>query len=566
MYYWHYKRKVIMPVRRGVARAPRRVLQGRGSYANKIALPRRRVLRGRGDFFSDAWNWTKGAVKSVGSLVKDIGGVAADVRKIKGKGDYSMPFAAGPSARPMKSRSQKIDMGHPVPEFASKGHYTEVCHTEYIQDISSATSFTNTAFNINPGLPSTFPWLSQLAQNFEEYRFEQLIFYFRSTSANALNSTNTALGVVIGATNYNATQAAFTTKSQMENYQFAKSASPSIDQIFPIECDVRENVLQHLYIRSGSIPTNTDLRLYDLGLFQCAGVGSQASAVVGELWCSYKIRLYKPSLSVLDSPIVSCHYGRTAWTTTQLSQIASSTPFGTSAISTTSYEVGSNLACSFSTTDGKVTLPATLGSGTFFVQYTIIGSATTITTGMTISATTNCSALNLFNNGSSSNLHTTNGSTLSTVSWTAAFIQVTGPSAVITLSNNSTIPSAVSAADFFVMPINPNILTGGNPSTSIVRFAADARYNKETGKYVDEKVDDVRSAKESVSERERDKLLAALAEMLLSGRRVSEEPEDSDMVVLRSPARSDGLEVKESKMTSNGQQQLQRIGTMRRTV
>jgi hypothetical protein len=71
-------------------------------------------------------------------------------------------------------------------------------------DINGSTAFTNTSFNINPSNALLFPWLSNIAANFSEYRFKNLRFCFNSTSANALNSTNTALGQVIMTTNYNA--------------------------------------------------------------------------------------------------------------------------------------------------------------------------------------------------------------------------------------------------------------------------------------------------------------------------------------------------------------------------
>lgn len=68
---------------------------------------------------------------------------------------------------------------------------------EYIMDIvsgSSANSFNYNTFDLNPGSSVTFPWLNRIAQNFESYRFHGLVFEFKSMSADALNSTNTALG------------------------------------------------------------------------------------------------------------------------------------------------------------------------------------------------------------------------------------------------------------------------------------------------------------------------------------------------------------------------------------
>lgn len=62
---------------------------------------------------------------------------------------------------------------------------------------SSAGVFNGLVYKINPGNPETFPWLSSIASNFEAYRIEGLVFEYKTMSADALNSTNTALGQII---------------------------------------------------------------------------------------------------------------------------------------------------------------------------------------------------------------------------------------------------------------------------------------------------------------------------------------------------------------------------------
>lgn len=72
-----------------------------------------------------------------------------------------------------------------------------ITHREYIGDVitsGTAGAFKTNTYYINPGLNKTFPWLSQIAQNFESYRMLGCAFEFKSMSSDALNSTNTALG------------------------------------------------------------------------------------------------------------------------------------------------------------------------------------------------------------------------------------------------------------------------------------------------------------------------------------------------------------------------------------
>lgn len=168
---------------------------------------------------------------------------------------------------------------------------------EFIKDITGSTAFSLQSLAINPGNPLAFPWLSTIAARFEQYQFLGLIFEFRSTSADALNSTNTALGTVVMATNYDSYDSSFTNKQQMEAYQFSTSTKPSSHSIHPVECDPSKNTLHELYVRSGA--PSGDQRFYDVGNFQIATVGMQAAATIGELWVSYKVKLIRPKL---DTP------------------------------------------------------------------------------------------------------------------------------------------------------------------------------------------------------------------------------------------------------------------------
>lgn len=143
----------------------------------------------------------------------------------------------------------------PSSKMASFGTVRGGCrvrHSEYLGDVftsGTAGNFQNDGiWIINPGNPDTFPWLSRLAMQFQEYHFRGLMFQFKTTSVDALNSTNTALGVVIGATNYNIAQPAFASKQEMDNYEFVVSGKPSRSWNYPVNCRPQFNVLNKLYV------------------------------------------------------------------------------------------------------------------------------------------------------------------------------------------------------------------------------------------------------------------------------------------------------------------------------
>lgn len=285
-------------------------LSGSGDY--RVSRPRSkaksasRTLRGHGDYWvgpgqKRADSMFDGAAAKAGESVfgkpgKYIGGALQGLfKKLTGVGDY-------------KVSSNSIMMGNDPPLFAAKGSRGMVVqHREYLGDI--ITSGTAGAFNIqqfplNAGQFATFPWLSTIAQQYEQYCIRGMVFEFKSMSSDALNSVNTALGSVVLATQYNSVSPPFVNKSQMENHEFSSSFKSSCDGIHAIECARGETPVNCLYVRSGPVPLNADARLYDLGQFFIATVGFQGTSVnIGELWCSYDIEFLKPQLPVGGAPI-----------------------------------------------------------------------------------------------------------------------------------------------------------------------------------------------------------------------------------------------------------------------
>jgi hypothetical protein len=186
-----------------------------------------------------------------------------------------------------------IANGAQIPKFSTSKQTNIVCHREYLGDIQGTAAFTNRVFPLNPGMAETFPWLSTIAQNYQEYKFHGVIFEFRPLITDFV--VNGAPGVVVMATNYNADAPAYFTKQAMENSEYAVSVKPTRELIHGVECAMSQTVLPQLYVRSGIPPANQDLRLYDLGNFQFA---TQTNPVqnLGELWVSYCVEFFKPIL------------------------------------------------------------------------------------------------------------------------------------------------------------------------------------------------------------------------------------------------------------------------------
>jgi len=206
--------------------------------------------------------------------------------KIFGSGSYHM------ATNSLWNSTSQVPIMHSATETVT------IRHREYIADVSmNGTSFTSSVFSVNPGLPSTFPFLSQIGDNFQEYSFKGLVFEYKTTSATALVSgTNTAMGSVMLAAQYRADAPAFTNKSQLLNEMWSVDTVPSSNAVLPVECAPMENVLARQYTRTG--PVGGDIKLFDLCTLTVATQGGQAGQtnVVGELWASYEVEFRKPQI------------------------------------------------------------------------------------------------------------------------------------------------------------------------------------------------------------------------------------------------------------------------------
>jgi len=193
-----------------------------------------------------------------------------------------------------------------VPSVGNSSSHSDgltISHREYLGDVitsKTAGDFAIASYTLNPNEPQTWEWLAQIACNYEEWVPEGILFYFKSTSGDALDSVNTALGTVIMATNYNPYNADFTSKAEMESYEFCTNGPPSCDLIHMVECDPHAGAISTYFMSSLNSSANAgimDARFSQLGKFFIATTGFQGTSVnIGELWVTYQVTLLKPKL------------------------------------------------------------------------------------------------------------------------------------------------------------------------------------------------------------------------------------------------------------------------------
>ncbi len=235
------------------------------------------------------------AMQKPSSQVTDLGRMLLHGGNMLG-GLIGMPTIFGSGSYNLKQNSLWSAEGQ-VPFMHSATESFVVRHREFIANVSMAgAAFTSTTYDINPGLASTFPYLYNIAANFQEYEFTGLVFEYKSTSSVALSTgTNTAMGVVMMAVQYRTDAPPFTSKQQLLNTMWSVDTVPSNACVLPVECAPDENPFNVQYVRADGYSAG-DPKMYDLGQVIVATEGGQTGQtnVVGELWVSYEVVLKKP--------------------------------------------------------------------------------------------------------------------------------------------------------------------------------------------------------------------------------------------------------------------------------
>lgn len=351
----------------------------------------------------------------------------------------------------------QILTGNP-PQFSSDSDGTVICHREYIGPVYGSTAFTSTSYPINPGLIQSYPWLGTVAPAYLQYEVLGQVYEY-SSSSDIIVGSNTAAGKVYLTTQYNPTLVPFNTEISVANNEYTTSEKPENSFYHLVECNPRESQTRVFNVRSGSLPTNADLRLSDLGYLQVVCTGMQATGGhVGDLWVTYRIRLLKPTI-----PVASANYGAYCHLSGIQAQSVSNNngmlTSPTTAPSSTMVPLGYNYSTSQTGIYFNNPQP-----GNYAAVYCTLGGGNTYTTNISFSYPTGTSPLNICNGDTQSNF-AANGSTTSSGPSFTTFCQffkvVTGyPTGTWQIAINGVSTGTNNFnADFFIVQIPGGALT-----------------------------------------------------------------------------------------------------------
>jgi len=160
---------------------------------------------------------------------------------------------------------------------------------EYINEFSSSGTSINTHFDqlINPCNSSVFPYLSTIANSFEQYIIHKLKFYVKT------EATTSTPGSVMLVCNYDPSASAFTTKQQIMEYEGAVRGAPwqsSVEYTYRPKNALNRKMF-NLY---GSLPSSVSVNDYYAGRMQMFSTNVTTGLIVGELYVEYDISLMEP--------------------------------------------------------------------------------------------------------------------------------------------------------------------------------------------------------------------------------------------------------------------------------
>ena len=166
-------------------------------------------------------------------------------------------------------------------------------HRELIASVTGSANFiVANSFPLNPGMPTSFPWLASQAQAWERYRFNSLRFLYYTRTG-----TGTS-GSVMLAPEYDPADQPPVSEQVAATYEDVREDVPWKD----IVCDLNPSSLHALgpskFIRTGILPQNLDIKTYDSGnLHLCVTDGNPVPW--GKLWVEYDVTLMTPQLNPL---------------------------------------------------------------------------------------------------------------------------------------------------------------------------------------------------------------------------------------------------------------------------
>lgn len=172
-----------------------------------------------------------------------------------------------------------------------------VTHTEMVDTVDAAVLFADglIGYRMNPGNANLFPWLSNLANCFEKYRFTRLVFKYVPHCPVSINGALT-MGV-----DYDACDALPPDRPTLLAFKTRATSSPYEPVTMVCAATDLKSTVDYRYVLTANMmspesvvyPPNSDRRLYDMG-YVYVSMESSGGANLGDFWVEYEVEFIQP--------------------------------------------------------------------------------------------------------------------------------------------------------------------------------------------------------------------------------------------------------------------------------
>lgn len=171
-------------------------------------------------------------------------------------------------------------------------------HKELVADLSIPDTVGNfNSYEVNPGLSTMFPWLSQVAQRYESYFFNSLKFHWLTAVP------TTTSGTLALVPDYDASDDD-SSITKVELFSFEDATRGPWWQNFTLTCSVSNlRKTRQYYVRAGDLASNLDIKTYDALQLITYSSGNAVIEGAGELWVEYDITLITPQMKHLSEAL-----------------------------------------------------------------------------------------------------------------------------------------------------------------------------------------------------------------------------------------------------------------------
>jgi len=161
-------------------------------------------------------------------------------------------------------------------------------HSEFYGTIATtATTFTvQASITAQPGLNTSFPWLANIAANYDKYQFTELYLHYVPSCP-----TSTP-GTIYFGFDPDVLDAGPIETSDMLQYQVNHSGSPFLEHIMHVTPDILN---KKLFTRTANqVISQADLKTYDIGKFYVVTDQTTFPTALGFIKLCYTVKFFNP--------------------------------------------------------------------------------------------------------------------------------------------------------------------------------------------------------------------------------------------------------------------------------